>query len=68
VIVAEFWPAALRERGDEPVATLDAYRDLGFAVAVQVVDDIVERTSAEIVEICDSGGYHGQVNLVLRWS
>ena len=68
VVVAEFWPTALRERGDDPVATLDAYRELGFHVAVQVADDLLERGADEIVEICDSGGQHGQVNLVLRWA
>lgn len=68
VIVAELWPAALRERGDDPVATVVAYQDLGFHVAVQVGPHLRDLSPEEIVQICDSGGHYGQVNLVLRWA
>lgn len=68
VVVAELWPAALRERGDDPAGTIATYQELGFHVAVQLGPHLRTLSPAEIVRICDTGGHYGQVNLVLRWA
>ena len=65
VVVAEFWPAALRDRGLEPVAVLDGYRQLGLTVRAQVGRELATPTAVETVRICDEAGPNGQVNLVL---
>jgi hypothetical protein len=65
VIVAEFWPAALRERGLDPVAVLAGYRDVGLDVRVHVGDDLSVQKPADVVRTCDQAGPSGQVNLVL---
>jgi hypothetical protein len=65
VIVAEFWPAALRERGLDPVAVLASYRQLGLTVRVHVGDDLSVQKPVEVVRTCDRAGPSGQVNLVL---
>lgn len=65
VIVAEFWPSALRERGLEPVDVLRGYADSGLHVRVQVERELAEKSPREIVSICDTAGPSGQVNLVL---
>lgn len=65
VVVAEFWPGALRERGLDPVAVLGSYRDLGLDVRVHVGDDLSVQKPFEVVRTCDQAGPNGQVNLVL---
>ncbi|GAA3551961.1 FkbM family methyltransferase [Nocardioides daeguensis] len=65
VIVAEYWPAALRERGLDPVAVLRDYEDSGFDVRVQVENDLARRKPRDVVALCDTAGASGQVNLVL---
>lgn len=65
VIVAEFWPAALRERGLDPVAVLRTYEETGFDVRVQVENDLARRKPRDVVAFCDTAGGSGQVNLVL---
>ena len=65
VIVAEFWPSALRERGLDPVAVLESYRALGLSFRVQVARDLSVRKPVDVVRICDQAGPAGQVNLVL---
>jgi FkbM family methyltransferase len=65
-VVAEFWPAALRERHLEPVDVLRAYREMGFEMVTQVDDDLRRLEDPEIIAICDDSGEWGQVNLVLR--
>jgi len=65
VIVAEFWPDALRERGLDPIAVLAAYRELGLTVRVQVGRDLTTLKPVEVVRTCDQAGAAGQVNLVL---
>jgi FkbM family methyltransferase len=65
VIVAEFWPTALRERGMDPVQILNAYRDLGLSHRVQVASRLLDLPAAETVRTCDNAGANGQVNLVL---
>jgi len=68
VIVAEFWPAALRERGLDPVAVLEGYTELGLSARVQVGKDLTVQKPVETVRTCDQAGGNGQVNLVLTSS
>lgn len=65
VIVAEFWPSALRDRGLDPVDVLRHYRDAGLEVRVQIEREIAKKTAREIVSLCNTAGPTGQVNLVL---
>ena len=65
VIVAEFWPAALRERGLDPVGVLRDYEGAGLDVRVQVDRQISQVKPVEILRICDQAGPTGQVNLIL---
>jgi FkbM family methyltransferase len=65
VIVAEFWPSALRERDLDPVAVLTTYREAGLTVRVQVGSDLSVQKPVEIVRTCEQAGPSGQVNLVL---
>jgi FkbM family methyltransferase len=65
VIVAEFWPAALRERGLDPVSVLTSYRDLQLSVSVQIGNELSVMKPVEVVRTCDQAGPSGQVNLVL---
>jgi FkbM family methyltransferase len=65
VIVAEFWPQALRERGLDPVAVLRDYETAGLDVRVQVDQQISQLRPVEIVRICEEAGAAGQVNLIL---
>ena len=65
VIVAEFWPSALRERGLDPVQVLLSYRELGLTIRTQVGEDLGSPKPVEVVRVCDQAGDNGQVNLVL---
>ncbi|WP_262322647.1 FkbM family methyltransferase [Acidiferrimicrobium sp. IK] len=66
-VVAEFWPAALRERDVDPGERLVRYRELfGFRVLVSQGDDLEELTDSEILLRCDAAGPDGQVNLLLE--
>jgi FkbM family methyltransferase len=65
VIVAEFWPAALRERGLEPVQVLQNYKELGLRFRTQIGEQLATSKPVEVVRVCDQAGANGQVNLVL---
>lgn len=65
VIVSEFWPLALRERGLDPVQVLRGYTELGLETRVHVGDNLQNLKPVEVVRICDQAGGAGQVNLVL---
>jgi FkbM family methyltransferase len=65
VVVAEFMPVALRERGLDPVEVLKSYRELGLKIRTQVANDVAELSPVEILRTCDTAGRIGQVNLVL---
>jgi FkbM family methyltransferase len=65
VIVAEFWPFALRERGLDPADVLAAYGSMGLTVRYQVDREIAAMTATEAVRICDTAGSAGQLNLIL---
>jgi FkbM family methyltransferase len=66
VIVSEFWPAALRDRGLDPLDVLDGYRRMGLEVRGHVADAITDRDFASLVRLCDEAGPFGQINLVMR--
>ena len=64
-IVAEFWPTSLRAAGVDPLGVLAQYRAMGLRIVTQVGRRLSVLPAAETVEICDSGGPDGQVNLLL---
>jgi FkbM family methyltransferase len=65
-IVSEFWPAPLRATGREPIDILARYRDLGYRIRTQVGAQLRTLSDAETVEVCDSAGIDGQVNILLE--
>lgn len=65
VIVSEFWPTALRERGMDPVDVLGIFSDLGLSIKTQVAANLTDLSPAETVRVCDQAGVNGQVNLVM---
>lgn len=65
VIVAEFWPGGLRERGLDPAQVLLSYRELGLSAMIHVGDDLSVMKPVDVVRLCDQAGPAGQVNLVL---
>jgi len=68
VLVAGFWPTALRERGLEPDEVIRGYTAMGFDIAVHDNWGIGNCAVGEVVAHCDSAGPSGQVNLILRHS
>jgi FkbM family methyltransferase len=66
VLVVEFFPTALRERGLEPEEVIERYRRLGCHIAVHDDWGLGNCELDDVVAHCDSGGRDGQVNLVLR--
>ena len=66
VLVIEFWPAPLRERGLDPTEVVNRYRAMGFAIAVNDDWGIGNCAVEDVVSHCDSAGPNGQVNLILR--
>jgi FkbM family methyltransferase len=66
VLVVEFFPTALRERGLEPSEVLDRYRQLGFHIAINDDGGTGTCTADQVVAHCHSAGLDGQVNLILR--
>jgi FkbM family methyltransferase len=65
-IVTEFWPAPLRATDRLPTDVLARYRQLGYRIRVSSGDDLLQLSDAEVVELCDTGGPDGQVNLLLE--
>lgn len=65
VIVAEFWPFALRERGLDPIEVLRGYVEMDLKVTAQVGNELVVKRPVDLVRICDEAGENGQLNLVL---
>lgn len=66
VLVVEFWPTSLVERGLEPSEVLDRYRQLGFHIAVNDDGGTGTCTADDVIAHCRSAGPDGQVNLILR--
>lgn len=65
VLVVEFFPSGLRDAGDQPYDLLRRYRSLGFDVVMERDGSLVRAADGEIVELCDTAGPTGQVNLML---
>jgi FkbM family methyltransferase len=66
VLLVEFWPAGITELGDDPLAVLAFYRDLGYQLAVLGSDPPGPEASLDrILEMAEAspGGF---CNLVLR--
>jgi FkbM family methyltransferase len=66
VLVVEFWPKPLFERGLDPTEVLGRYRQLGFLIAVNDDWGTGSCTAEDVLAHCDSAGPEGQVNLILR--
>ncbi len=66
VLVVEFWPKPLIERGLDPSEVLDRYRQLGFHIAVNDDWGTGSCGAEDVLAHCDSAGPEGQVNLILR--
>jgi FkbM family methyltransferase len=65
VIVAEFMPSALRERGLDPLEVLRGYKELGLSVRTHVGRELSQMKPVDVVRTCDGAGPDGQVNLLL---
>ena len=66
VLVLEFWPAALTDRGLDPSEVLDRYRQLKFHISVHDDGGTGTCTADEVLEHCQSAGVDGQVLLILQ--
>jgi len=66
VLVVEFFPTALRERGLEPEEVLHRYVASGYEISVHDEWGLGACELRDVVDHCDTAGVHGQVNLVLR--
>lgn len=65
VLVAEFFPTSIVERGLEPSEVLDRYRRLGFHIAINDDGGTGTCSADDVLEHCRSAGPNGQVNLIL---
>lgn len=65
-IVAEFYPTAIRARGELPGEVLKLYRALGLERIVSIDDQLSRIADEEILALCESAGREGFVNLLLR--
>jgi FkbM family methyltransferase len=68
VILCEYWPQGLRERGEDPLAVLSAFRRLNYDIEVPDEPELVERGDAEMTEAVHSrpGQFGGFTTLRLR--
>ncbi len=66
IVVAEFFPVALRERGVDPSGVLTEYRSMGFEIGLLRAGAPLRTTDEEIMEFATGAGPDGQANLVLR--
>ncbi len=66
VIVTDFWPSVIRDRGLEPQAVVDRFLALGFDAAVHDSWGLGHCALEEVVAHCNSAGPTGRVHLVLR--
>jgi FkbM family methyltransferase len=65
-IVVEFQPGILRSHHREPKDVLALYRKNGYRIRCQLGDDLLERSDNQIVELCDTAGSIGSINLLLE--
>ena len=66
VLVVDFWPSAIEDRGLEPLEVLDRYRQMGFHVAVNDDGGTGTCTADTVLDHCRSAGPNGQVKLILQ--
>jgi FkbM family methyltransferase len=66
VLVVEFWPNALLDRGLDPSQVIEGYRRLGYHIAVSNPEGTGTCAVDEVIEHCTSAGPDGAVNLVLH--
>jgi FkbM family methyltransferase len=66
VLVVDFWPSALIDRGLDPPEVLDRYRQMGLHIAVNDDGGTGTCTAENVIEHCRTAGPNGQVNLILR--
>jgi FkbM family methyltransferase len=68
LILAEFWPAGIREMGDDPLAVLRGYADLGYDRRVLEEDGLDSASDEEVVARVDArpAPFGGFVTLELR--
>jgi FkbM family methyltransferase len=64
-LLVEYWPPGISELGDDPLAVLAVYRDLGFRIGVLGADDPGPASLERILEVAQAspGSF---CNLVLR--
>lgn len=64
-MVAEFWPAAIRERGLSPKTVLRQYEALGLGVRALRGTAPIDMDPDAILRYCQDAGNDGQINLLL---
>lgn len=65
VLVVEFFPTSIKDRGLDPAEVFERYRQLGYHIAVTDDRATGTCTASEALEHCRSAGTDGQVNLIL---
>jgi FkbM family methyltransferase len=65
VLVVEFFPSSIVERGLEPSEVLDRYKRQGFHIAINDDGGTGTCSADDVLEHCRSAGPNGQVNLIL---
>jgi FkbM family methyltransferase len=70
VVLAEYWPYGIRQRGEDARSILDYYRSLGYRIRVQHPEHVgvTELTDDEILDYCrgQDGFLHTNVVLTKR--
>ncbi len=66
VLVVDFWPSAICDRGLDPLEVLNRYRQIGLHIAVNDDGGTGTCTAEGVMEHCNSAGPDGRVNLILR--
>ena len=65
VLVVDFWPCAIEDRGLDPLEVLDRYKQMGFHIAVNDDGGTGTCTAEGVLDHCRSAGPNGQVKLIL---
>jgi FkbM family methyltransferase len=66
VLVVDFWPLAIEDRGLDPLEVLDRYKQMGFRIAVNDDGGTGTCTADTVLDHCRSAGPNGQVKLILQ--
>lgn len=68
LIVAEYWPEGIRVFGDDPLAVLRGYRELGYSISVAELPDLDTADLEALMGAVDArpAPFGGFVTLVLR--